>query len=83
MLLACQNISKAFAIQHLVEYLNADMKDTLAFGDAKIDIPMFEACHDSVCMGSGGEEAKQAAAYVTDAVDQDGLYKAFEYLKLI
>lgn len=35
-------------------------------------------------MGSGGEEAKQAADYVTDAVDKDGLlYKAFEYLKLI
>lgn len=34
-------------------------------------------------MGSGGEEAKQAADYVTDAVDKDGLYKAFKYLKLI
>lgn len=34
-------------------------------------------------MESGGEEAKQAADYVTDAVDKDGLYKAFEYLKLI
>lgn len=34
-------------------------------------------------MGSGGEEAKQAADYVTDEVDKDGLYKAFEYLKLI
>ena len=30
-------------------------------------------------MGSGGEEAKQAADYVTDAVDKDGL----EYLELI
>ena len=34
-------------------------------------------------MGSGGEEAKQAADYVIDAVDKDGLYKAFEYLELI
>ena len=78
-----KNISKAYAIERLVEHLQADRRDTVAFGDAKIDIPMFEACHDSVCMGSGGEEAKQAADYVTDAVDKDGLYKAFEYLKLI
>lgn len=78
-----QNISKAHAIQKLLDYLHADVEDTIAFGDAKIDIPMFEYCNYSVCMGSGGTEAKEAADYVTDDVTQDGLYKAFQYLKLI
>lgn len=78
-----QNISKAHAIQKLLDYLHADVEDTIAFGDAKIDIPMFEYCNYSVCMGSGGAEAKEAADYVTDDVTQDGLYKAFQYLKLI
>ena len=66
-----------------MNYLGAEQKDTIAFGDAKVDIPMFECCAYSVCMGSGGEEAKAAADYVTDGVDEDGLYKAFMKLGLI
>lgn len=34
-------------------------------------------------MGSGGEEIKAMADYVTDDVDKDGLYKAFVKLGLI
>ena len=76
-------ITKAFAVNTLLDHLGARKEDTIAFGDAKIDIPMFECCAYSVCMGSGGEEAKAAADYVTDDVECDGLYKAFEKLSLI
>ncbi len=48
-----------------------------------VDIPMFKACGFSVAMGNENDEVKQIASYVTDDVDQDGLYNAFEYLKLI
>jgi hydroxymethylpyrimidine pyrophosphatase-like HAD family hydrolase len=34
-------------------------------------------------MGSGGEEIRAMADYVTDDVDKDGLYKAFVHLGLI
>ena len=44
---------------------------------------MFKACCFSVAMGNGNDEVKQAASYVTDDVDQDGLYNAFKYLKLM
>lgn len=44
---------------------------------------MFEYCAIGVAMGSGGEEAKAAADYVTDAVDRDGLYHAFRHFHLI
>lgn len=77
------NVSKAFAVETLLRAIDADVQDTIAFGDAKIDIPMFACCNKSVCMGNGGEEAKQAADFITDPVDQDGLYKAFEKLGLI
>ncbi len=40
-------------------------------------------CARSVCMGSGGEEAKAAADFVTDAVSDDGLWKAFGRLGLL
>ena len=81
--LGVKDITKARAVDALLCHLGADRADTIAFGDGKVDIPMFEACAYSVCMGSGGEEAKAAADYVTDAVENDGLYKAFEKLGLI
>lgn len=81
--IALKDISKAKAIQALVDYLKVDIKDTIAFGDASIDIPMFEICAESCCMGSGGEEAKQAAKYVSTDVDQDGLLNAFVHYNLI
>jgi Cof subfamily protein (haloacid dehalogenase superfamily) len=81
--LGVKDITKADAVKCLLDYLGADIGDTVAFGDAKVDIPMFECCAYSVCMGSGGEEAKAAADYVTDGVDEDGLYKAFEFIGVI
>lgn len=81
--LGVKDITKAYAIDCLLKYLGADIKDTIAFGDAKVDIPMLEYCNVGVAMGSGGEEIKAMADYVTDDVDKDGLYKAFVYLGLI
>lgn len=81
--LSPEGISKKHGIDVLLDYLHASREDTIAFGDAKIDIPMFEACAYSVAMGNGGEECKAAADHITDDVDNDGLYKAFQYLKLI
>jgi Cof subfamily protein (haloacid dehalogenase superfamily) len=76
-------ITKKHSVDVLLKHLNADREDTIAFGDAKIDIPMFKACGYSVAMGSGGEECKEAADYVTTGVDEDGMWNAFKYLKLI
>ena len=77
------NIDKAHAIDVLLNYLGADRKDTIAFGDAKIDIPMFEYCAIGVAVGSGGDEIKAVADFVTDAVEDDGIYNAFKKLNLI
>lgn len=81
--LGVKDITKAHAVNVLLEHLGADKADTYAFGDAKVDIPMFEACGTSIAMGSGGDECKAAADYVTDAVDDDGLYNAFEHFGLM
>ena len=78
-----KGITKANAIEHLLDYLGAKREDTAAFGDAKIDIPMLEYCAVGVAMGSGGREIKKIADYVTDDVDKGGLYKGFEHLGLI
>lgn len=76
-------ITKKRAIEALLDHIGADVKDTISFGDAKIDLSMFELCDFNVAMGNGGPEIKEAADYITDDVDDDGLYNAFKYLKLI
>lgn len=76
-------ITKKHAIEVLLKHLNADVKDTISFGDAKIDLSMFELCAFNVAMGNGGKEIKEAADYITTDVNDDGLYNAFKYLKLI
>ncbi len=81
--LGVKGITKANAVHALLEYLGADRKDTVAFGDAKVDIPMLECCAFGVAMGNGGAEIKAMADMVTDSVEQDGLYHAFEKLELL
>lgn len=81
--LGVKDITKANAIEHLLSYLGADLADTIAFGDAKVDIPMLEYCAFGVSMGNGGTEIKAMADYITDDVEADGLRKAFVHLSLI
>ena len=81
--LTVKDITKAHAIDQLLNYLGAKREDTIAFGDAKVDIPMLEYCHIGVAMGNGGNEIKAMADYITDDVDQDGLYHAFVHFGLI
>lgn len=78
-----KDLSKARGIEILLKYLNVDKSETIAFGDSKWDIDMFKYCAVSVCVGDGGEDAKAAAIFVTDAVMDDGIYNAFKKLNLI
>lgn len=81
--LGVKGITKGNAVERLLAYLGMEQKDTIAFGDAKIDIPMFECCEIGVAMGNAGPEAKGAADFVTDDVERDGLFKAFCRLGLV
>ena len=78
-----KGITKKTAIETLLAYIHADRKDTVSFGDAKIDLSMFEQCAFNVAMGNGGPEIKEAADYITTDVNDDGIMNAFRYLGLI
>ncbi|AUW96272.1 Cof-type HAD-IIB family hydrolase [Streptococcus pluranimalium] len=80
--LGVKDINKARAIAVLLKHLGAEQKDTIALGDAKIDIPMLDYCQIGVSMGNGGPEILKMADMVTDDVAEDGLYNAFEKLGL-
>lgn len=81
--IALKNINKQTAIETLLHHEGADQKNTIAFGDAKVDIPMLEYCEIGVAMGNGGKEIKEMADFVTDSAEQDGLAKAFAELGLV
>ena len=81
--LGVKDITKAHAIDVLLQHLNAERTDTIAFGDAKVDIPMLEYCAYGVAMGNGGEEIRAMADYITDDVEHDGLWNAFQHLGLL
>ena len=76
-------ITKRHAIEVLLDYLHANQRDTISFGDAKIDLSMFECCAYNVAMGNGGKEIKEAADYITSDVNEDGIWNAFKHLGLI
>ena len=81
--LGVKDVDKAVAVEALVRHLHADLGDTIAFGDAKVDIPMLECCAFGVAMGNGGPEIKAMADYVAGDVEDDGLSRAFEALGLL
>lgn len=81
--LGVKDINKAHAVDVILHHLHADRIDTIAVGDAKVDIPMLQACQVGVAMGNGGPEILAVADLITDDVRQDGLFKAFEKLDIL
>ncbi len=81
--LGVKDIDKGKSIDILLNHIGTSIDDTFAFGDAKVDIPMLEKCAIGVAVASGGDEIKAMADYVTDAVDEDGIYNAFRHFGLI
>ena len=77
------DVNKSVGIQKVLEYYGADVTDTIAIGDGGNDIEMLDFCKLSVVMGNAPDIVKHHADIVTDRIDNDGLYKAFETLGLI
>ncbi len=55
----------------------------MAFGDGGNDIDMLRFAGVGVAMGNAGEEVRQAADYVTDDVDHDGIQNALRRFGVI
>lgn len=76
-------VTKATGIEKYLEMRGASIEDTIAIGDSGNDMEMIEYAGVSVAMGNATEQIKQAADFVTTAVDDDGIYNAFKKLGLI
>ncbi|MCR5650692.1 MAG: HAD-IIB family hydrolase [Lachnospiraceae bacterium] len=78
-----KGFSKGTGIQKVCDLLGADIKDTFAFGDSINDREMLIAAGVGVVMGSGTDEAKQFADYVTTGLLEDGIINAMKHFELI
>ena len=54
-------------------------EQTMAFGDGGNDISIIKKAGVGIAMGNANEPLKNAADYITDSVDDDGIYKALEH----
>lgn len=73
--------SKGNAVRFLCDYLNIDVKKTVAAGDAANDISMLEAAGLSYAMQNGSEDVKKAATRITTKDNaHDGILEIFETL---
>lgn len=79
----CTGETKATGIQRYVDFIGADIADTVGIGDGLNDVDMLGKTAIAVAMGNAKPETKAIADYVTDHVNKDGLWKAFKYLNLI
>jgi len=76
-------LSKSTGIAQVLNYLHADVKDTIGIGDSANDIDMMRCCGIGIAMGNSFPEVKQAADYVTTDILEDGIWNAFKYTGVI
>lgn len=75
--------SKAEGIRHMLDKVGADLRHTIAFGDALNDLEMLQTVGTGVAMGNAPDIVKKAASTVTRPVDQDGIWHGLRQLGLI
>lgn len=75
--------NKAEGIKRVIEKLGIPWENTCAFGDSNNDIEMLEYVNYSVVMKNGSPQAKKVSKYMTDTVDDQGIYQGLQKLKLI
>jgi len=71
-------VDKGTGVVALCGSLGIDAEEAVAFGDAEVDIPMFEAAGLGVAMGNANDETKARADMVAGHVDEDGLAEAIK-----
>lgn len=72
------NITKGSGLRELCDFLNIDLADTVAIGDAFNDREILQIAGVGVAMGNAKDEIKKLADFVTLDNDNDGVAAAIE-----
>lgn len=76
-------MSKAIGIQKVLDHLELDIEETMAFGDSLNDLEMLQAVGLGIAMGNSKPELKEVADQTTGDVGEDGIYQALAVLGLV
>ena len=74
---------KDYGVRATLERFGLTKDEAIAFGDGENDLPMLSAVGTSVAMGGAREAVKRQASFVTDDVDEDGLWNACRRFGLV
>ncbi len=78
-----KGFNKGTGIEKVCELIGEDVSNTFSFGDSINDKEMLEAAGTGIAMGRASDDAKKYADYVTDYLENDGIYKALKHFELI
>ena len=71
-----KNANKGEALRFLCRHLELDVSESMSFGDSSNDLSMILAAGVGVAMANADKSLLDAADYVTDTNDNDGVAKA-------
>ena len=77
------NGGKSTGIAKVLEHYGIEKSETMAFGDGENDVDMFSAVGTAIAMGNACDAAKNAAHYITDQVDEDGIFNALKHFGVL
>lgn len=72
------NGNKGYGLKAMASYFHIPLENTVAIGDEKNDLPMFNIAGLSIAMGNAEEEVKLSCDLVTLSNDENGVAYAFE-----
>ncbi len=78
-----KHCTKGDAVKFVTKYFNADINDTIAYGDSMNDYEMLQVAHLSVVSKKSSEQLKAMADDQFDDPDEDGIYKHLKKINLI
>ena len=78
-----KSVNKGKSIKRLTEMMGISLDECMAFGDAPNDLEMLKECKIGVAMGNAKEIVRNNADYVTDDIEQNGIYNALKHFNII
>ena len=75
--------TKQNGIDEFIKHFGFKLEETMAFGDGGNDIGMLRHAGIGIAMGNAKDDVKASADYVTDSVDEDGIFKAMKHFGII
>lgn len=78
-----RGVDKGSGVRDYLQLRGYTKDDAISFGDGGNDIPMLRNTGIGVAMGNARDELKRMADYITDDIDNNGLFNALKHFGLV